>query len=142
MPFQTKRDKVLKLHMTLIKDILLMFVNFTSLNCATSKLARACGVPAVIVHAVSFRQSTAGNGHYSHQYYFRFLRFSFSSTITFSHRRRARIKKLIQQKLTGAPKNLLLSRSRRPFWGPLAAILDFAGVAGGQRAPPSPLGWY
>ena len=27
----------------------------------------------------------------------------------------------------------------RPFWGPLAAILDFTG---GERVPPAPLGWY
>ena len=37
---------------------------------------------------------------------------------------------------------VLLSRPRGPFWGPLAAILDLAGVAGGEQAPPSPLGWY
>ena len=70
----------------------------------------------------------------------------------------------------GGPKNLgvdtgHLSRPRRPFRGPLAAILDFAGVAGvagvaggaalqavrrcrrcgvagGERVPPAPLGWY
>ena len=24
----------------------------------------------------------------------------------------------------------------------MAVILDFAGVAGGERVPPSPLGWY
>ena len=35
-----------------------------------------------------------------------------------------------------------LERPKKPFWGPLAAILDFAGIAGGERAPPSPLGWY
>ena len=35
-----------------------------------------------------------------------------------------------------------LSRPRRPFWGPLAAILDFAGVAGGEQVPSSLLGWY
>ena len=35
-----------------------------------------------------------------------------------------------------------LSRPRLPFWGPLAAILDFEGGAGGERVPPSPLGWY
>ena len=35
-----------------------------------------------------------------------------------------------------------LFRPRLPFWGPLAAILDFAGVAGGERVPPAPLGWY
>ena len=28
------------------------------------------------------------------------------------------------------------------FWGPLGAILDFAGVAGGERVPPAPLDWY
>ena len=37
-----------------------------------------------------------------------------------------------------------LSRLCRPFWilGPPAAILDFVGVAGSERVPPSPLGWY
>ena len=35
-----------------------------------------------------------------------------------------------------------LSSPRRPFWGPLVAILGFAGVAGGERVPPSSLGWY
>ena len=40
------------------------------------------------------------------------------------------------------PRGRHLSRPPLPFWGPLAAILDFAGIAGGQRAPPSPLGWY
>ena len=48
------------------------------------------------------------------------------------------------------------ARLCRPFWGPLAAILDFVGsaalqavrrcrrcgVAGGDRVPPLPLGWY
>ena len=33
-------------------------------------------------------------------------------------------------------------RPHRPFWCPLAAILDFAGVAGGERVTPAPLGWY
>ena len=44
--------------------------------------------------------------------------------------------------MTGTPKNPRgrhLSRPRRPFWGPLAVILDFAG---GERVPPAPLGWY
>ena len=54
------------------------------------------------------------------------------------------------------PRGRHISRPRRPFWGPLAAILDFAGgaalqavrhcrrcgVAGSERVPPSPLGWY
>ena len=56
---------------------------------------------------------------------------------TFSHRSSALIKKLILRKLLRTPKNL--SRPRRPFWGPLEAIFDFAG---GERVPPSPLGWY
>ena len=33
-------------------------------------------------------------------------------------------------------------RPHWPFWAPLAAILDFAGVTGGERVPSSPLGWY
>ena len=32
-----------------------------------------------------------------------------------------------------------ISRPRLPFWGPLTAILDFAG---GERVPPALLGWY
>ena len=37
-----------------------------------------------------------------------------------------------------------LLRPRWPFWRPLAAILNFAGVAvaGGERVPLAPLGWY
>ena len=35
-----------------------------------------------------------------------------------------------------------LSRPSRPFWGPLSAILDLAGVAGSERVPPALLGWY
>ena len=72
------------------------------------------------------------------------LRHFFSSIATFSHRRSAQIKKLILQKLIGAPKPMgrHLSRPRRQFWGPLLAILDFAGITGGERLPPSLLGWY
>ena len=41
------------------------------------------------------------------------------------------------------PKNLGLdTRPPQPFCGPLAVILDFAGVARSERVPPSPLGWY
>ena len=42
------------------------------------------------------------------------------------------IEKVILQKLMGPPKN---QKPRRPFWGPLAAILDFIGVAGSERVP-------
>ena len=45
-------------------------------------------------------------------------------------RRSPLIKKPILGKLFGAANNLGLDpfyRPRRPFWGPLAAILDFAG---------------
>ena len=34
------------------------------------------------------------------------------------------------------------TRPPLPFWGRLVAIMDFAGVAGGERVLPSPLGWY
>ena len=54
--------------------------------------------------------------------------FLFSSVATVSHRRSARIKKLIQQKLFRTLKNLG-ETPRRTFWGTLAAILDFAGCA-------------
>ena len=37
------------------------------------------------------------------------------------------------------PKGTHLSRPHRPFWGPLAAIFDFAG---GEQVPSAPLGWY
>ena len=65
---------------------------------------------------------------FSPRFFFRF----FSSVVTFSHRRSARIKKPILRKLIGVPKNLGLdpiSRPCRQFWGPLAAILDIAGGA-------------
>ena len=44
-----------------------------------------------------------------------------------------------RQKLLRTPRGRHLSRHRRPFWGPLAAILDFAGS---EQVPPSPLGLY
>ena len=52
----------------------------------------------------------------------------------------ARIKNLILQKLTGAPKKPF--QTRQPFWDPLAVILDFAGVAGSEGVPPLMQGWY
>ena len=57
------------------------------------------------------------------------------------------IKKFILRKLLRTPKNLGLdlSRPHPPFWGPLASILDFAGVAALQAVADSaalPLGWY
>ena len=78
---------------------------------------------------------------YFHHSFLPTLSHHFSVT-TFSHRKVPRIKKVIQQKLMGAPKTLgrrPLSRPHRPFWGPLEAILDFAG---GERMAPAPLGWY
>ena len=53
------------------------------------KLARACGVPVVTVRPVDRWQWRSG--HFSHQSFFSFL----LSTVTFSHRKSARIKKLI-----------------------------------------------
>ena len=62
--------------------------------------------------------------------------FFFSYVDYFSNIRSSRIKKLIKQNLTGASKNL--SRSCRPFWGPLAAILEFAGSAALQEVSECP----
>ena len=39
-------------------------------------------------------------------------------------------------------KDKQLSRPRQQFWGPLVAMLDFAGVAVGEQVPPSTLDWY
>ena len=59
---------------------------------------------------------------------FFFFSFLFFSVTTFSHRRSAQ--KTYLAKVDGSaqkPKVRPLSRPRRPFWGPLAAILVFAG---------------
>ena len=72
---------------------------------------RACGVPAVGVRAVDCWQWRSG--HYFHPSFLFFPCFFppffpvfFSSVATFSHRRSARIKKLILRKLLRTPKNL------------------------------------
>ena len=60
-----------------------------------------------------------------------FSTFLFFSFTTFPYKRSARIKKLIQQKLTGAPKNLGVHNFSIPIWalsGPQVAILDFQVV--------------
>ena len=78
-------------------------------------LARACGVPAVGVRAVDCWQWRSG--HYFHPSFlfffpfffffsFFFPFFFFFSVATFSHRRSARIKKIILRKLLRTPKNL------------------------------------
>ena len=97
-------------------------------------LAWACGVLAVGVWVVDYWQWCSGHfSLFSSQF--------FSSAVTFSHRRRAWIKK--QQKLLRTPRNLGVDqkskgRPRQPLWGPLPTILHFAG---GERVP-LPLGWY
>ena len=70
-------------------------------------------------------RSALGNivsGHYF-CHFFLFLIFFFFSVTNFSHRRSARIKKLIQQKWLEMANNLGLDPF--PFWGLLSAILDF-----------------
>ena len=62
--------------------------------------------------------------------------FLVSSVGTYSHRRSVQIKKLILQKWQTPFQTSLANL------GPLAAILDFAGVAGSEQVPPAPLGWY
>ena len=67
----------------------------------------------------------------------------FSSIPTFSHRRSARIKKL--WKLLRTPKNLQTFSDPVGHLGPPGGHFGFCrrcGVAGGERVPPSPLGWY
>ena len=60
---------------------------------------------------------------------------------TFSHRRSARIKKTYFAKIDRSSDKHWgnhLSRPRQPFWGPLAAILDFAGGAALQAVSECP----
>ena len=67
--------------------------------------------------------------------------FHFLSVTTFSHGRSAWIKKTYFVKVDGRtqkPRRRHLSRPCRPFWGPLTAILDFAGV---EQVPPLQ-DWY
>ena len=66
--------------------------------------------------------------------------FHFFSVATFSHGRSAHMKKLIYQKLIGAPNNLGFN----PFPDPVGHFGTpcRCGVAGGERVPPAPLGWY
>ena len=75
----------------------------------------------------AFGRLTGNNvsGHYK-RHYFPFLFSFFFSVVYFYHRRSARIKKLIQRKLTGTPKNLGVDTFPdplchfgapwRPFW--------------------------
>ena len=73
------------------------------------KLARAYGVTAVVVRAVSLGRSTASNDVVATILIslFPFYRpVFFPSVATYSHRRSARIKKLIKRKLLRMPKNL------------------------------------
>ena len=113
-------------------------------------LARACGVPTVGVRSVDCWQWRSG--HYFHPSFPLFFPFFppvfpphfFPSIATFSHRMSSRIKNLFCESCLERPNTWgkHLSRPRPPFWGPLAAILDFAGVAGGKQVLPAPLGWY
>ena len=87
-----------------------------------------------------------------------FSPFSPFSAVTFSHRKSAWIKKLISQKLAGAPKNLGVHPFPDPIghfgapWQPFQ-IFEVLREAGGkvlqavrccrrEQVPPSPLGWY
>ena len=75
-----------------------------------------------------------------------FLFFPFS-VVTISQRMSARIKKLIKQKLTLAPKETGVDTFPDPI-GHFVAPSDhfgfckWCGIAGGKRVPPAPLGWY
>ena len=108
----------------------------------SNKLARVCDVLAVGVRAVNRWQWRSG--HYNHQSFLFsppfFSPSPFFSVMTFSHRRSARIKKLIWRKLLRTPKNLGV----HPFPDPVNHF-EFCrrcSVTGCERVPPSPLGWY
>ena len=111
-------------------------------------LARACGVPVggrsggrlattlvATINVIIFFFS------------FLFSLFFFFSVVYFSHRRSARIKKLILRKLTGAPQNLGVDTFLDPVghfgahWHAVRRCRR-CGVAGSERVPPAPLGWY
>ena len=76
-----------------IQYIFRLFQHILEFEVTSDLLARACGVPAVGVWAVDCWQWCSG--HYFHPYFLFFFPRFFFSVATFSHRRRARIKKLI-----------------------------------------------
>ena len=104
-------------------------------------LMRACGVPAVGVLAVDCWQW--GSGHYNHSsspsFFPPIFSIFFFSVATFSHRRSAQIKKLIQWKLLRTQKKLGVDTFTdpvrhfgapwRPFW--ILQAVRRCGVAGG-----------
>ena len=98
------------------------------------------------LQSVAVRRSTGNDvsGHYFHSYSSFHFFFSFA---TFSHRRSARIKKLIWQKWLEMANNLGLDPSSDPVghfgatWGHFGFCRQ-CGVAGGEWGPPAPLGWY
>ena len=107
-------------HLNLVQSCLAVFI-------IQVELARAVGV--AVGRRSGERLATTLVDRYFH-HYFPFSIFSIFSVATFSHRRSARIKKLIQRKLTEAPQN----KGQTPFQTP-SAILGPTGtrcdVAGG-----------
>ena len=107
-------------------------------------LARACGVPVVVIRAVDCWQWRSC--HYFHQ---SFLPPPFYSPIfsAFSPLRPFLIEGVLGSKTYLAkvglsaqkPRNMHLSRPPRPFWAPLAAILDLAGSVALQAVSECPL---
>ena len=70
-----------------------------------------------------------------------FTFFFFFPVVYFSHKECSNQETYLAKvdKSAQKPRDKHPSRHRRPFWGLLVAILDFAG---GERMPPAPLGWY
>ena len=76
---------------------------------------------------------------------FFFMFVFFSSVATFSHRKSARIKKLILRKLLRMPKKPRGRQNPSAIFGPPASHVGFCrqcGIASSERVPPSPLDWY
>ena len=102
------------------------------------KLARACGVPGVVVRAASFVNCwQRRSGHYFYQSFFlSFFPPFFPSVATFSFLLES--KNLFSESCLERPKNLEVDPVAY-FWPPLAAILDFAGGAALQAVSECPL---
>ena len=105
-------------------------------SCSLAQLSPSLSQPFWQKHPCCFRslfRHSTDNDVIEPLFSLWFSLFHFSVT-TFSNRSSARIKKLILQKLMGAPKTLgekTHSKLRRPFWGPWRPFWIFEGLIKG-----------
>ena len=105
-----------------------LLFDLEALSMLSEILARACGIP--VGWRSGGRLATTLVATINVIIFFFFFLFFFSflfSVVYFSHRRSAWIKKLIQQKLTGAPKNLGIHAFADPLshFGPPGSHVGF-----------------